>query len=83
MLGLGSLKDKITHLGEGLKSQFSFEVEAVEGETNPEAGARLLTHYQDCWRVLHSRGVAAAKEAERCDRYKLLGGKFHTFFSKF
>ena len=68
MLGLGSLKDKISNLGEGLKSQFSFEVEAVEVESNPGAGASLLTHYQDCWRILHNRGVAAAKEAERCDR---------------
>jgi len=68
MLGLGSLKDKISNLGEGLKSQFSFDVEAGEAETNLSAGAGLLSHYQSGWRLLHARGVAAGKEAERCDR---------------
>lgn len=68
MLGLGSLKDKIANLGEGLKSQFSVETEPVSVESDLCAGSAVLTHYQSSWREIHSRGVAAGKEAERCDR---------------
>ena len=68
MLGLGSLKDKIANLGEGLKSQFSVEVEPVSAESDLTAGSAVLTHYQACWREIHSRARAAGKEADRCDR---------------
>ena len=68
MLGLGSLKDKIANLGEGLKSQFSVEVEPVSAESDLTAGSAVLTHYQACWREIHTRARAAGKEADRCDR---------------
>ena len=67
MLGLGSLKDKIANLGEGLKSQFSVEAEPAR-ESDLCAGSAVLTHYQSCWREIHCRGLAASKEADRCDR---------------
>ena len=46
MLGLGSIKDRIATIGEGLKSQFTTESESDEAVVNLQAGAQLISHYQ-------------------------------------
>ena len=46
MLGLGSIKDRIATIGEGLKSQFTSESESDEAVVNLQAGAQLISHYQ-------------------------------------
>jgi len=68
MLGLGSIKDRIATLGEGLKSQFTSESETNETVVNLEAGSKLITHYQTTWRCLHDNAEIVAKQAEITDR---------------
>ena len=46
MLGLGSIKDRLSTLGEGIKSQFSSEVETRDAGVRLEAGAKIVSHYQ-------------------------------------
>ena len=46
MLGLGSIKDRIATIGEGIKSQFVTETETEETNTSPNAGNKILTYYQ-------------------------------------
>ena len=46
MLGLGSIKDRIATIGEGIKSQFVTETEPEETNTSPNAGNKILTYYQ-------------------------------------
>ena len=46
MLGLGSIKDRIATIGEGIKSQFSADVETEDTSVNLLAGSKIITHYQ-------------------------------------
>ena len=46
MLGFGNLKDKIANLSEGLKSQFSTEIEPTEVESNLKSQSQILSRYQ-------------------------------------
>ena len=46
MLGFGNLKDKIANLSEGLKSQFSTEIESTEVESNLKSQSEILSRYQ-------------------------------------
>ena len=46
MLGLGTIKDRLSTLGEGIKSQFSSEVETRDAGVRLEAGAKIVSHYQ-------------------------------------
>ena len=46
MLGLGSIKDRLSTLGEGIKSQFSSEVDTRDAGVRLEAGAKIVSHYQ-------------------------------------
>ena len=46
MLGFGNLKDKIANLSEGLKSQFSTEIEPTEVESNLKSQSHILSRYQ-------------------------------------
>ena len=46
MLGLGSIKDRIATIGEGIKSQFSADVETEDASVNLLAGSKIITHYQ-------------------------------------
>ena len=43
---LGSLKDRIAVLGEGIKSQFGSETDGQQKEAGLGAGAEVLTHFQ-------------------------------------
>jgi len=68
MLGLGSIKDRIATIGEGLKSQFTTESESDEAVVNLQAGAQLISHYQTAWRCIHDNAEIVAKQAEITDR---------------
>ena len=46
MLGFGNIKDKIANLSEGLKSQFSTEIEPTEVESNLKSQSQILSRYQ-------------------------------------
>ena len=46
MLGLGSLKDRIATIGEGIKSQFVTETEPEDTNKNLNAGSQILAHYK-------------------------------------
>jgi len=65
---LGSLKDRIVVLGEGIKSQFGSEVEEGQKEAVLSAGAEVLTHFQDGWRRIHEGAEQVARQADRADR---------------
>lgn len=68
MLGLGSIKERIATIGEGLKSQFSGEVEQDEALVNLRAGSKILSHYQSAWRALHDNADLVARKADNADR---------------
>ena len=68
MLGLGSIKERIATIGEGLKSQFSGEVEYDEVCVNLRAGSKILSHYQLAWKALHDNAEQVARKAETADR---------------
>ena len=68
MLGLGSIKERIATLGEGIKSQFSGEVEQDVAHVNLHAGSKILSHYQAAWRALHDNAEIVAKKADTADR---------------
>ena len=68
MLGLGSIKERIATIGEGLKSQFSGEVEQDEALVNLHAGSKILSHYQAVWRALHDNAELVARKADTADR---------------
>lgn len=68
MLGLGSIKERIATIGEGLKSQFSGEVEHDEVCVNLRAGSKILSHYQLAWKALHDNAEQVARKAETADR---------------
>ena len=68
MLGLGSIKERIATIGEGLKSQFSGEVEQDEALVNLRAGSKILSHYQAVWRALHDNAELVARKADTADR---------------
>ena len=68
MLGLGSIKERIATIGEGLKSQFSGEVEQDEALVNLRAGSKILSHYQTAWRALHDNAELVARKADTADR---------------
>ena len=48
---LGSIKDRIAVLGEGIKSQFGSEAEGEEKEAILGAGAEVLAHFQVRFRI--------------------------------
>ena len=69
MLGLGNIREKIVTLGEGIKQQFTTETEPNnDGCVNLLAGAKIVSHYQSCWRTLHDNAQLVAKQAEITDR---------------
>jgi len=68
MLGLGSIKDRIATIGEGIKSQFVTETEPEETNTSPNAGNKILTYYQNVWKHLHDNAEEVAKHADVTDR---------------
>jgi len=65
---LGSLKDRIVVLGEGIKSQFGSETEGEQREVALSAGADVLTHFQDGWRRIHEGAEQVTRQADRADR---------------
>jgi len=65
---LGSLKDRIVVLGEGIKSQFGAESDEIQKEAILSAGAEVLAHFQDGWRRIHEGAEQVARQADRADR---------------
>lgn len=65
---LGSLKDRIVVLGEGIKSQFGAETDEGQKEAVLGAGAEVLAHFQDGWRRIHEGAEQVARQADRADR---------------
>eukprot|EP00092_Neocalanus_flemingeri_P019469 GFUD01021092.1.p1 GENE.GFUD01021092.1~~GFUD01021092.1.p1 ORF type:complete len:315 (-),score=63.49 GFUD01021092.1:1525-2469(-) len=65
---LGSLKDRIVVLGEGIKSQFGSETEGEQKEAVLGAGAEVLAHFQDGWRRIHEGAEQVSRQADRADR---------------
>lgn len=68
MLGLGSIKDRIATIGEGIKSQFSGDVEQEEARVSLHAGSKIVTHFQAATRALHHNGELVARLADTADR---------------
>jgi len=65
---LGTLKERIVVLGEGIKSQFGTETEEGQRQAVLSAGAEVLTHFQDGWRRIHEGAEQVGRQADRADR---------------
>jgi len=65
---LGTLKERIVVLGEGIKSQFGTETDEGRRQAVLSAGAEVLTHFQDGWRRIHEGAEQVGRQADRADR---------------
>jgi len=65
---LGSLKERIVVLGEGIKSQFGAETEEGQKQAVLSAGSEVLAHFQDGWRRIHEGAEQVGRQADRADR---------------
>jgi len=66
---LGSLRERLTGLGESMTSGMGEEEATHNAEPiNLETGAHLLSHFQEGWRRLHEGAEQAARQAERGDK---------------